>query len=72
MNQFPGGPQGALATNPPPVLEIRTGTGQPSDNESAHSWNLVTVRGEIDMDNAGQLVDAITPVAGTAVVDVVG
>jgi anti-anti-sigma factor len=72
MNQFPGDARGAPDKNRPPVLEIRTGTGQPSDDEAAHPWNLVTVRGEIDMDNAGQLVDAITPVAGTAVVDLSG
>jgi hypothetical protein len=72
MNLTPGAPQGAPDTNPSRVLEIRTGTGQPPDDESADPWKLVTVRGEIDMDNAGELVDAIKRVAGTAVVDVVG
>jgi anti-anti-sigma factor len=65
MNQFSGDPQGEPDKNPPPpVLEIRTG-----DDESARPWKVITVRGEIDMDNAGQLVDAITTVVGTAVVD---
>jgi anti-anti-sigma factor len=74
MNLTPETPQGAPDTNPlpPPVLEIRTGTGQPPDGESADAWKLLTVRGEIDMDNAGQLVDAIERVAGTAVVDLSG
>jgi anti-sigma B factor antagonist len=76
MNLSPGGaPQGAPDTNPSPqlpALEIRTGAGQPPDDESADSWKLVTVRGEIDMDNTGQLVDAIEMVAGTAVVDLSG
>ena len=74
MNPSPGDPQGAPDTtpSPPPVLEIRTGTGQPPDDESAGSWKLVTVRGEIDMDNAGELVDAISGVAGTAVIDLSG
>jgi anti-anti-sigma factor len=71
MNLTPGAPQSAPDTNPspPPVLEIRMGTGQPPDDESVDSWNLVTVLGEIDMNNAGQLVDALESVAGTAVVD---
>jgi anti-anti-sigma factor len=72
MNQFPGVAHSVPDKNPPPVLEIHTGNGQPSDDGSAHPWNLVTVRGEIDMDNAGQLVDAITTIAGTAVVDLSG
>jgi anti-anti-sigma factor len=73
MNPIPSAPQGAPDTNPsPPVLEIRTSTGQPPDDDSADSWKLVTVRGEIDIDNAGQLVDAIKTVAGTAVVDLSG
>ena len=74
MNLTPGAPQGAPDTNPSPtpVLEIHTGTGQPPDDESADPWKLVTVRGEIDMDNAGQLVDAINRVGGTAVVDLGG
>jgi anti-anti-sigma factor len=75
MNLTPGAPQDAPDTNPLPplpVLEIRTGAGQPPGDESADSWRLVTVRGEIDMDNADQLVDAIKMVAGTAVVDLSG
>jgi anti-anti-sigma factor len=74
MDLTPGAPQGPPDTNPSPspVLEIRTATGQPPDDESAGSWKLVTVRGEIDMDNAGELVDAIERVADTAVVDLSG
>jgi len=74
MNTTPDAPQGEPDTNPspPPVLEIRTGTDRPPDDESADPWKLVTVRGEVDMDNAGQLVDAIKRVAGTAVVDLSG
>jgi anti-sigma B factor antagonist len=74
MNTTPDAPQGAPDANPlpPPVLEIRTGTGQPRDDESADPWTLVTVRGEIDMDNTGELVDAIKSVAGAAVVDLSG
>jgi anti-anti-sigma factor len=75
MNLTPDAPQGAPDTNPslpPPVLEIRTGTGQTLDDESPDARMLVTVRGEIDMDNAGELVDAIRRVAGIAVVDLSG
>ena len=74
MNTSPDDPQGAPDTNPspPPVLEIRTSTGQSPDEESAGSWELVTVRGEVDMDNAGELVDAIERAAGPAVVDLSG
>jgi anti-sigma B factor antagonist len=75
MNPTPDAPQGAPDANPsppPPVLEIRMGTGQPPDDESGDSSQLITVRGEIDMDNAEQLVDAIKRVAGTAVVDLSG
>jgi anti-sigma B factor antagonist len=74
MNPIPDAPQGAPDANPslPAVLEIRTGTGQSPDDESAEPRKLVTVRGEIDMDNTGALVDAITTVAGTAVVDLSG
>ena len=73
MNTTPDAPQGAPDTNPsPPVLEIRTGTGQPSDDKSARPWKLVTVRGEIDMDNADEFVDAMRTVAGTAIVDLSG
>lgn len=64
MDVTPGAPHGAPDANPSPpgqVLEIRT-----------DSWKLVMVCGEIDMDNAGQLVDAIKAVAGTAVVDLSG
>jgi anti-anti-sigma factor len=74
MNLTPSAPHGAPETNsspPPPVLEIRMGTGQPPE-ESADSSQLVTVRGEIDMDNADELVGAIRRVAGTAVVDLSG
>jgi anti-anti-sigma factor len=75
MNLTPGAPQRAPATKPSPpspVLEIRTDNGQAPDDESGDSWKLVTVRGEIDMDTAGQLVDAITTVTGTTVVDLSG
>ncbi len=74
MNLTPDAPQGEPDTtpSPPPVLEIRTGIGEPPDGESTDPWNLVTVRGEIDMDNAGELVDALERVAGTAVVDISG
>jgi anti-anti-sigma factor len=77
MNLTPSAPRGAPDLNPsppppPPVLEILTGTGQLADDESADSCKVVTVRGEIDMDTAGQLIDAITTVAGTAVVDLSG
>lgn len=73
MNLTPDAPQGAPDANPsPPVLEIRTGTGQSPDDESADAYQLLTVRGEIDMDNAGELVDAIKGIAGTAVVDLSG
>ncbi len=47
------------------------GTGQTLDEASHDYWELVTVHGEIDMGNAGQLVDAIE-VAGSAVVDLSG
>ena len=65
MNLTPDAPD----ANPPPVLEIRTGSGQPPDDQTADPWTLVTVHGDIDMDNADELVDAIKRVAGTAVVD---
>ncbi len=73
MNPIPDDPQGPPDQNPlpPPVLEIRIGPCQPS-GESTDSWQLVTVRGEIDMYTIGQLVDAITTVASTAVVDLCG
>lgn len=74
MDLTPDAPQGGPDTHPlppPPVLEVRTGTGQAPDEELPDSWELVTVRGEIDMGNAGQLVDAIE-VAGSAVVDLSG
>ena len=74
MDLTPNASQGAPDTNPlppPPVLEVGTGTGQTPDEEPPASWELVTVRGEIDMANAGQLVDAIE-VAGRAVVDLGG
>jgi|SoiMethySBSTD1v2_1073268.scaffolds.fasta_scaffold127164_1 anti-sigma B factor antagonist len=73
MNLAPDAPQGPPTKNPsPPVLEIRTDTGQGPAGESADSWELVTVRGEVDMDTAGQLVEAIAAVARTAVVDLSG
>jgi stage II sporulation protein AA (anti-sigma F factor antagonist) len=76
MNLIPGAaPQGAPDTHQSPRLlglEIRTGSDQPADDDAADSSKLVTVRGEIDMDNARQLVEAITRVAGTAVVDLRG
>jgi anti-anti-sigma factor len=75
MNLTPDAPHGEPDTTPLPpavVLEIRTGADQPSDDKSTEPWKLVTVRGEIDMDNTGQLVDAIKRVAGTAVVDLSG
>jgi anti-anti-sigma factor len=74
MKLNPGAPEGAPDTNPTPLplLEIRTGTGQSPVDESADSWKLITVRGEIDMGSTGQLVDALTRVAGTAVVDLSG
>jgi anti-anti-sigma factor len=74
MNTIPDAPHGAPDTkpSPAPVLEIRTGTGQLADDESADPWELLTARGEIDMDNAGELVDAITRIGGTAVVDLSG
>jgi anti-anti-sigma factor len=71
MNLTPGPDQApAGSPSPPPPLEIRTDTGQSPDG--ADAWKLVTVRGEVDMDTAGQFVDAITTVAGTAVVDLSG
>ena len=74
MNTTPDAPQGAPDANPspPPVLEIRTDTGQPPAGEAPDPWTLVTVRGEIDMDNAGELVDAIERAAGIAVLDLSG
>ena len=75
MNLTPDAPEGTPDTNPSPsspALDIRTGTTQGPDDESADAWNLVTVRGEIDMDNTGQLVGAIKGVAGTVVVDLSG
>jgi anti-anti-sigma factor len=71
MNLIPDAPQGApdADPSPSPVLEIRTGTGQSFPDESAEPRTLVTVRGEIDMENAGELVDTMMRVAGTAVVD---
>ena len=74
MDLTPDAAQRAPDTNPllpPPVLEIRTGTGQTPDEEPPDPWELVTVRGEIDMGNAGQVVDAIEA-AGSAVVDLSG
>jgi anti-sigma B factor antagonist len=78
MNLTPSAPRGAPDPNPspssppPPVLEILTGTGQLVDDESADPLKLLTVRGESDRDNVGELVDAITRIAGTAVVDLSG
>jgi anti-sigma B factor antagonist len=74
MNLTPDAPHDEPDTtpSPPAVMEIRTGTGQPPDDESADPSKLVTVRGEIDMDNTDQLLDAITMVTGTAVVDLSG
>jgi anti-anti-sigma factor len=74
MNTIPDAPHGApdAKPSPGPVLEIRTGTGQLADVESADPSELLTVRGEIDMDNAGELVDAIARIGGTAVVDLSG
>ena len=71
MNLIPDAPQGTpdADPSPSPVLEIRTGTDQGSHDESAEPWTLVTVRGEIDMDNAGEFVDTMMRIAGAAVVD---
>ncbi len=74
MDLTPDAAQLAPKTNPllpPPVLEVRTGTGQTLDEQPPDPWELVTVRGEVDMANACQLVDAIEA-AGTAVVDLSG
>ncbi len=65
-------PQGAPDPHPlPPVQEVRACTSQSPDEQRPDAWELVTVRGEIDMANAGQLVDAIEA-AGRAVVDLSG
>ena len=72
MDVNPDAPQGAPDTHRlPPVQEVRTGTSQSPDEEPPDAWQLVTVRGEIDMGNAGQLVDAIER-AGSAVIDLSG
>jgi anti-anti-sigma factor len=74
MNLMPDASQGAPDTNPsrpPPILEVRTGTGRTPVKEPHDHWELITVRGEIDMGNAGQLVEAIE-VAGSVVVDLSG
>lgn len=47
------------------------GTSQSPDEEPPDAWELVTVCGEVDMGNAGQLVDAIE-LAGSAVIDLSG
>jgi anti-sigma B factor antagonist len=67
MNTTPATPQDAPEPNPIPplIFEIRTTPG----NEASERWTVVTVRGDVDMDTASQLVDAIKAVAGTAVVD---
>ncbi len=76
MNITPDNSQGAPSANrslAPWVFEVRRRTvTKPLDEETSGRWELVTVRGEVDMDTAGQLVDAIGDVAGNAVVDLSG
>ena len=51
------------------IFDVRTAAGTTPDEAASQRWELVTVRGEVDMHTAGQVVDAVEEVAGTAVVD---
>ena len=41
------------------IFEVRTATGTTPDEAASQRWELVTVRGEVDMHTAGQVVDAV-------------
>jgi anti-anti-sigma factor len=75
MNTTDDDPQDTPDPNrllPPLVFAVRTSTITTPADEASDRWELVTVLGEVDMDSASELVDAIGDVAGNAVVDLSG